>query len=167
MSSSRDQVSFTGPPIALEISTASPTKSSPPRRPNPPPRKSVWIFTFWAGSPVILTAVPCAEVWICVEVQTSQPSARTSAPVHRLHRSVRQVGRFVNGLDLFCGPRQGCFPVAHLACHGARLGGHIHERFSDARAARVGVRPLVELHLERFPSFHGRPCVIGYYGDAI
>src|SRR6266571_2042828 len=38
MSSSRDQITFTGAPVALDVSSASWMKSSSNRRPKPPPR---------------------------------------------------------------------------------------------------------------------------------
>src|SRR2546422_117373 len=78
-SSSRDHWSWTGTPAAFETSTASAMKSARPRRPKPPPRYIVWIWTFSAGNPVICTAASRAADWICVPVQTSQPSARTCA----------------------------------------------------------------------------------------
>src|SRR6202030_885481 len=43
----------------------------------------------------------------------------------------------------------------------AGLLGHIHESFSDARAAGVGIRSFIELYLQDATTFHGRPGVVG------
>ena len=66
MSSSRDQTTFTGAPTAFDVSTASVTKSASPRRPNPPPRYVVWIFTLSAGRPDAAIAALCDAVCPCV-----------------------------------------------------------------------------------------------------
>ena len=77
MSSSRDQITFTGAPTALDTRTASETKSGSSRRPNPPPEKVVWIRTFSLGMPATSAATRCASPWFCVGAHTSALSART------------------------------------------------------------------------------------------
>ena len=79
MSSSRVHTTFTGLPTAFDVSTASVTKSASPRRPKPPPRYVVWMWTASAGSPLAAIAACCDAVCPCVGTQTSQRSARTSA----------------------------------------------------------------------------------------
>src|SRR6266540_236672 len=79
VSSSRDQITFTGAPTAFEVSSASWMKSSSNRRPKPPPRYVVWTFTFSGGTPPILAPRPCAPDWNWVGAQMSTPSARTCA----------------------------------------------------------------------------------------
>ena len=76
MSSSRVQTVFTGTPAALATCTASLTKSDAgvARRPNPPPRNSVWMDTFAGGTPAIFAADIWSMVWNCVPVQISQRS---------------------------------------------------------------------------------------------
>src|SRR6266511_2439195 len=79
MSSSRDQITFTGAPTAWDTRTASETKSGSSRRPNPPPKNVVWMRTLSRGSPVSSAATRCASPWFCVGAHTSTPSARTWA----------------------------------------------------------------------------------------
>jgi hypothetical protein len=79
VSSSRDQITFTGAPTAFDVSTASMTKSPSPRRPNPPPRYAVCTNTLLSGRPVTPIAACCVAVCDCVETQTSQRSACTCA----------------------------------------------------------------------------------------
>ena len=79
MSSSRDQITFTGAPTALEVSSASRMKSSSKRRPNPPPRYVVWTCTFSGATPLIPAPSCWQPVWNWVGAQMSTPSGRTCA----------------------------------------------------------------------------------------
>ena len=99
MSSSRDQVTFTGLPSALATSTASPTKSTPPRRPNPPPINMGVDLDLIRRKPVS-SPRPLAPR----SGSASTPTLRSVGPhvggaIHRLHGSVREIRRFVDGLD--------------------------------------------------------------------
>ena len=79
MSSSRVHTTLIGaaPPAAFATWTASETKSlvGVARRPNPPPRNIVWIFTCSGFNPAIFAVTVWSMVWNCVPVQTSAPSA--------------------------------------------------------------------------------------------
>ena len=78
MSSSRVQTTLIGapPPTAFATWTASETKSlvGVARRPNPPPRNMVWIFTCSGFKPVIFAVTDWSMVWNWVPVHTSAPS---------------------------------------------------------------------------------------------
>ena len=79
MSSSRVHTSFTGAPIAFEISTACAKKSQSMRRPKPPPRKVVLMVICSGLRPVIAAAMPIASCWNWIEPISSAESLRTSA----------------------------------------------------------------------------------------
>ena len=87
----------------LRVSTASVTKSASQRRPKPPPRYVVWIFTLSAGSrrPAIAAAVARACPVACVGAQTSTAvGADVGRAVHRLHRRVREERHLVHALEV-------------------------------------------------------------------
>ena len=73
MSSSRVQTTFTGAPTAFDVSTASITKSTSPRRPKPPPRSVTWTFVFFV--PTAPPAEPAFQSANCVGSHISSPSA--------------------------------------------------------------------------------------------
>ena len=79
MSSSRVHTSFTGAPIAFEISTACAMKSRSMRRPKPPPRKVVSIVICSGLSLVMAAVMPSAACWNWIEPISSAESLRTSA----------------------------------------------------------------------------------------
>ena len=79
MSSSRVQTTFTGAPTAFDVSTASITKSTSPRRPKPPPRSIVWTETCPMGSPVSFAAIACDPPGFWVGAQTVHASTVTWA----------------------------------------------------------------------------------------
>ncbi len=71
MVSSRVQITFTGAPAFLAVSTASATKSVCERRPKPPPRKVVCTCTRSRGTPAISAATFWVELWSWVGAHTS------------------------------------------------------------------------------------------------
>jgi hypothetical protein len=75
-SSARVQTVFTGASAPLATWTASAVKSLSglARRPNPPPRNVVWMWTFSGARPQISAATPWSPPWNWVPVQTSQRS---------------------------------------------------------------------------------------------
>jgi len=75
-SSSRVQITLTGLPAALAISTASTMNSSSrwPRRPKPPPNSVFVSFTCLRGILSTLATASCAMVWLCVPHQISHES---------------------------------------------------------------------------------------------
>ena len=107
---------------------------------------SVWIFTLSGRRPVMRMASWCAALCPCVEAQTSQLSAaHVGHAVERLHGRVREIGRFVDGLDLLRGAGQRSGRVAILAAYGPGL---LRERFpilANAGAVDVGMRTFVPL----------------------
>ena len=80
MSSSRVDMTLTGAFTDLAISTASRMKSDlgVARRPKPPPRRVVWIWTCSGLSPATSAAAARSMVWNWVPVQISQESGRRS-----------------------------------------------------------------------------------------
>ena len=79
MSSSRVQITCTGAPIFIDVSTASCTKSVRPRRPSPHPKKVGCTDTLSIGRPVICAAALCVPCGLCVGAQTSHLSGCTWA----------------------------------------------------------------------------------------
>ena len=81
MSSSRDQISFTGVPgSSRAIATACRTQSwTAPRRPKPPPRWILWTSQLVAGRPAASAAAASAASPFWVGVQTSQRSGVQTA----------------------------------------------------------------------------------------
>ena len=93
--------------------------------------------------------------------------AHVGGAIHRLHGSVRKIGRFVDGLELFRAAGQRRVGIAIVARHRAGLCGEIHEQFANAGAAEIGVLALVILNLQRAAAFHGGPGVVGDNGHAV
>ena len=82
-SSSRVHSTFTGRFTSLESSTESTTNSSSrcPRRPNPPPSKVRFNFTFSTGIASALATAATAMVcdWVPHQISQASPAAETEA----------------------------------------------------------------------------------------
>jgi hypothetical protein len=98
MSSSRDQMSFTGVPgMLLAIATVWMMRSRSSLRPNPPPMNCGWMRTCSGFTPPTSAAAPCAPCGNCVLIQTSTPvrphardtvlrlECRVREHLHRVH----------------------------------------------------------------------------------
>ena len=77
MSSSRDQMIFTGVSTCLAMRAAWVMKSTSSLRPNAPPMYWLCTATFSGGRPVSLATVACARTGTCVPTHRSAPSGRT------------------------------------------------------------------------------------------
>ncbi len=77
--------------------------------------------------------------------------------IHRLQRSVRQIGHLVHRLDLSVGARQCRFAVPVLTGRHARVALVLIEQPRYAGARQLGSGARVELALQRVTPAHGRP----------
>ena len=132
MSSSRVQITWTGPRTCCAICTARTVPSYSRRRPNPPPSRWLWMRTCSRFSPVSFMTAACVRPGICVPTQMSQPSVgQVHRAVHRLHRRVREKRLLVDGVD----PARGARDVA--ARHRRR---GVRPRRAFPRRTRAGRR---------------------------
>ena len=160
MSSSRDQVTFTGAPR--------PWRPRRPRRRSPAARGGrirrrvlVWTSTFSGGRPVILRRVLRAAVWhLRGRPDVAAVGAHVGGAVHRLHGGVGEVRGLVDRLDLLRGAGQRGGGIALLARFRAGL--RQRRRTSCAMPAVVMAAhaPSSHLHVEnaRGPPWRTRCC---------
>src|ERR1041385_7409870 len=158
MSSSRDQMTFTGAPTAFETRTASETKSGSSLRPNPHllVREPENVGGHVLRGALILRGGP--------NVALSGPDVRRA--VHRFHGRMVHERYVIYGLDPLGRARERGRRIADRLGDHAWLVSERRELRADAgRVERTGV-PFVPFDLERAPPRDGLPVGIGHDGDA-
>src|SRR5437867_7576799 len=160
MSSSRVQISLTGWPTALAISTAWRAQScDSPRRPKPPPRWHLWTTTLDGSRPSV-----CATTWavpspFCVGAQTwARPSTTWAVQVCGSIVACGQVRHLVVGRHPPRGRCQRRVYVADALAHHD-VGGiePLLERLQENIGGHVGANPFVPDNRQRIQRFFCLP----------
>ncbi len=92
--------------------------------------------------------------------------ANVRGAVHGFHGGVREKRSFVYSFDFICRTCEHRLRVAFGARDGAGLSDSIREELANSVARNFGVRSFVPGDLKSATSFHRRPGVVGYHGDA-
>ena len=168
MSSSRIHVSFTGAPIAFEISTASEMKSVPPRRPNPPPMYML-CTSMRAGSKPVMRAAACRATGLHLRGRPNLATVRANAgrAVQRLHAGVRQVRRFIYRFNTL---RSTCQTTCRVTL-GSAGNTWLFRQFCHARAndgaGQRGIRTFVPGDVESLAALYRCPRVVSHHSDTV